>query len=133
MTPDEREAFLAEHRFCIVGFGRKDGPPALSPVYYAMDGKDIVISTTLTRAKAKAVRRDPQVSLCVPGEAPPFPYLPVYGRARIEPAGAVDLMMKIGERMSGNPVPESARPAVQERADKEQRIVFRVTPESFVP
>jgi hypothetical protein len=40
-------------------------------------------------------------------------------------------MMRVGEAMSGNPVPESARPAVEERARTEQRVVLRVTPERF--
>ena len=40
-----------------------------------MDGDDLLISTTATRAKAKAVRRDARVTVCVIGEQPPFPYL----------------------------------------------------------
>jgi PPOX class probable F420-dependent enzyme len=98
-----------------------------------MDGGDIIISTTRSRAKAKAVRRNPQVTVCVLGEAQPFPYLSVYGRARIEDEGAVEAMMKIGERMTGNPVPDAARPAVEKRAADEGRVVLRVTPESYTP
>ena len=133
MTPEERTKFLAEHRLCVVAYARRDGPPALSPVYYAMDGADLLISTTASRAKAAAIRGNPQVSVCVLGEAMPFPYLTVYGRARIEAEGAVDTMMKVGERMTGNPIPESARPAVEKRALDEQRVVLRVTPERYVP
>ena len=133
MTPEERTKFLADHRLCVVGYARETGPPALSPVYYAVDGDDLLISTTATRAKAAAIRRNPQVSVCVLGEAMPFPYLTVYGRGRIESAGAVDAMMKVGERMTGNPIPQSARPAVEKRAQDEQRVVLRVTPEGFVP
>lgn len=133
MTPDERTKFLAEHRLCVVAYARNDGPPAVSPVYYAMDGADLLISTTATRAKAAAIRRNPQVSVCVLGEAMPFPYLTVYGRGRIEHEGAVETMMKVGERMTGNPIPDSARPAVEKRAHDEQRVVLRVTPEGFVP
>jgi hypothetical protein len=63
----------------------------------------------------------------------PFPYLRVEGRGRIEQDGAVDLMMQIGEKMRGQPVPESARPAVEERAKREQRVVLRLTPEAYYP
>jgi hypothetical protein len=66
------------------------------------------------------------------GEAMPFPYLTVYGRGSIEEEGAVDLMMRVGAAMSGNAIPESARPALEERAGKEQRVVLRVTPEALV-
>ena len=133
MTPEERKQFLAEHRLCIVGYARRNGPPAMTPVYYVMDGDDIIISTTRSRAKAKRIRRNSMVSVCVLGEAMPFPYLTVYGRGRIEDEGAVDAMMRIGGAMRGEPVPEAARPAVEQRAKEEGRVVLRVTPEGFTP
>ncbi len=133
MTPEERDNFLQSHRLAIVGLNRGKAGPQLSPVYYVMDGDDLLISTTATRAKAKAARRDERISVCVLGEQPPFPYLTVYGRARIEDTGVVDLMMRVGEKMYGNPVPESARPTIEERARSEQRVVLRVTPESYYP
>ena len=41
-------------------------------------------------------------------------------------------MMRIGEKMQGRPVPaDSARPAIEERARNEQRVVLRLTPESY--
>jgi PPOX class probable F420-dependent enzyme len=130
MTGDQRE-FLNTHRLCVVGYERASGPPALSPVYYVMDGDDLLISTTRTRAKAMVIAHNPEVSVCVLGEQMPFPYLTVYGRGRIDEEGAVDAMMRIGERMTGNPVPESAREAVEQRAREEQRVVLRVTPVGF--
>ena len=133
MTPEERKAFLSEHRLAIVGAERKDAPPQLSPVYYVMDGDDLLISTTATRAKAKVIRRNSPVSVCVLGEQPPFPYLTVYGRGRIETEGVVDVMMAVGGAMAGNPLPESMRPAIEQRAEKEQRVVLRVTPQSYFP
>jgi hypothetical protein len=57
----------------------------------------------------------------------------VYGRGRIETEGAVNVMMAVGEAMAGNPLPESIRPAIEERAEKEQRVVLRVTPQSYFP
>ena len=57
----------------------------------------------------------------------------MYGRGRIETDGAVDVMMAVGGAMAGNPLPESVRPAIEERAKKEQRVVLRVTPQSFFP
>lgn len=133
MTPEQRTQFLESHRLAIVGAIRNDAPPQLSPVYYVMDGDDILISTTATRAKARAVRRDPRISVCVLGEQPPFPYLTVYGRGRIEEEGAVELMIRAGEAMTGSPIADSARPALEARAEKEGRVVLRVTPESYYP
>jgi len=105
----------------------------MSPVYYVMDGDDVLISTTASRFKAKAIRRNSAVSLCVLGEKPPFPYLLVYGTGRIEDEGATAAMRKIGERMTGNAIPNEAMPQLEERARNEGRVVLRVTPESFAP
>lgn len=130
MDAAERRDFVRKHRTCVFGYERRNGPPSMSVVYYVMDGDDILISTMGERAKAKAVRRNPQVSLCVLTETWPFTYLLVYGRARLETEGVVDLMMRIGELMSGQPVPEAARPSVEAMARKEGRVVLRVTPEA---
>ncbi len=64
---------------------------------------------------------------------PRIHYATVYGRGRIETEGAVDVMMAVGGAMAGNPLPESMRPAIEEHAKKEQRVVLRVTPESYFP
>lgn len=131
MTPEERSEFLKTHRFCVVGYGRQAGPPSLSPVYYVMDGDDLLISTQANRAKAKAALRNPEMTVCVLGEQPPFPYVTIYGRATIEADGAVDLMARLGEVISGQPVPAAARPALEERAKAEERVVLRFRPQSF--
>ena len=102
----------------------------MSIVYYVMDGDDLLVSTMSDRAKARAVRRNPQVSLCVLDENWPVTYLVVYGEARIEtdPEAVTDLMMQVGELMSGQKLPEAARPAVAAMAEKEKRVVVRIRP-----
>jgi hypothetical protein len=96
-----------------------------------MDGDDLLISTMADRAKAKAVQRLGEVSICVLDEEWPLTYLVIYGKARVErdfkQTGTV--MMKVGEIMSGNPIPESARPVVEEMAKREDRVVLRISPE----
>jgi PPOX class probable F420-dependent enzyme len=128
VNAEERREFVRNHRTCIFGYERKKGPPSMSVVYYVMDGDDLLVSTMAERAKARAVERNPEVSLCILTETWPFTYLLVYGRARIEREGVADLMMRIGELMSGEKIPESARPAVEAMAEREQRVVVRITP-----
>lgn len=131
MIPEEHRQFLESHSLCIVGFNRKSGPPSLSPTYYWLDGDDIVFSTTKVRGKGRAAARNADIALCVLDTNPPFPYLLVYGKARVDEAGAVAAMMKIGGIMTGNPLPEPARAALEQRAANEGRIAVRVTPYDF--
>jgi PPOX class probable F420-dependent enzyme len=134
MNPEERSAFLQANRFCVVAYNRKSGPPAVSPVYYVMDGEDLLISTQANRAKGRVLARNPEVSVCVLTENEPMPrYLTLYGRATLESEGAVDLTMRVGEKMTGAPLPESARPALETRARSEQRVVLRITPDRSSP
>ncbi len=131
MNAEERRAFVERHRTCVFGYQRKEGPPSMSIVYYTMDGDDLLISTMAGRAKVKAVQRLGEVSICVLDEQWPLTYLVIYGKARVErdleQTGTV--MMKVGEIMSGNPIPESARPVVEQMAKREDRVVLRVSPE----
>jgi PPOX class probable F420-dependent enzyme len=131
MIPEEHRPFLESHSLAIVGFVRKSGPPSLSPVYYIVDGDAIVFSTTTQRGKGRAVARTGELTLCIIDTNPPFPYLTVYGTATSDETTAVDTMMKIGQVMTGNPLPEAARGAMQQRAETEGRVSVRVTPTEF--
>ena len=102
----------------------------MTVVYYVMDGDHILVSTMAARAKAKAVQRDPHVSLCVLDEQWPPSYLLVYGQAKIvaDFEQVVDLRMRIAGLMAEQPIPESHRPHIAESTRREQRVMLRVTP-----
>jgi PPOX class probable F420-dependent enzyme len=130
VNQEERRQFVRDHRTCIFGYARKVDGPAMTVVYYVMDGDDLLVSTMAERGKAKAVARDERVSLCVLDEHWPFTYLQVYGNGRIEtdPEQAADLLTKVVGLMAGEEVPASRRPQIAEMAKKEQRVVIRVRP-----
>ncbi|HZT66860.1 MAG TPA: pyridoxamine 5'-phosphate oxidase family protein [Acidimicrobiales bacterium] len=131
MLPSERRQFVRTHRTCVFGYPRLHDGPAMSVVYYVpTDGDELLVSTMAGRSKALAVARDPKVSLCVLDERWPFAYLQVYADAAVErdPDLVVDVMMAVGERMSGQPVGPEARPVVQAMATEENRVVVRCRP-----
>lgn len=131
MTPEERRAFVRDHRTAIFGYNRVSDGPAMSIVYYVMEDDDtILVSTMSERAKAKAVDRNSKVSLCVLDEQWPPTYLQVYCDAEIDTdeTRTVDLMMRIGGAMAGKQLDESIRPLVAEGAQKEGRVVVRLRP-----
>jgi PPOX class probable F420-dependent enzyme len=130
MDREERRQFVRDHRTCVFGYARKEHGPAMTIVYYVMDGDDLLISTMIAREKAKAVERDARVSICVLDEKWPPTYLQVYGTAmleRDEKKGA-DMLVKVVELMAGQPVPPERRGQVVAMAKEEGRVVIRVTP-----
>lgn len=130
MDRDERRKFVREHRTCVLGYARQQHGPAMTVVYYVTDGDDILVSTMAARSKAKAVDRDPRVSLCVLDEHWPLSYLQVYGTAVVErdEDQAADVLPRIVELMAGEPVPAERWPQIADLAKQEERVVLRVTP-----
>ncbi|MEO8458153.1 MAG: pyridoxamine 5'-phosphate oxidase family protein [Chloroflexota bacterium] len=130
MDASLRKEFVRTHRTAVFGYQRKSDGPAMSIVYYVMDGDDILVSTMRARGKAGAVRRNSKVSLCVLDEKWPPTYMVVYCDARVETNddAVTDLAMKIAGVMAGRPMPEAVRPMIAEGAKKEERVVLRLTP-----
>ncbi len=131
MLPSERRLFVRTHRTCVLGYQRQHDGPAMSVVYYVpTDEDELLVSTMAGRAKARAVVRNPKISLCVLDERWPFVYLQVYADAVIDSDRelAVDVLMAAASRMSGEPVSEDTRPFFESMADQEQRVAMRCRP-----
>ena len=130
MNREERRGFVTRNGTAIFGYGRRKDGPAMTVVYYVVDGDEILVSTMAARAKAKAVERNPKVSLCVlNGEWPPT-YLQVYCDAKVEKdfETNVDVAMRIAGVMAGKPMPDEVRPLVAEGVSREDRVVLRLKP-----
>ena len=131
MLPSERREFVRTHRTCVFGYRRAKDGPAMSVVYYIpTDDDQLLVSTMADRGKARGVVRDGKVSLCILDERWPFAFLQVYADAVVErdPDLVVDVMMAVGGRMSGTPLPEAARSGVAAAAAREGRVVIRCRP-----
>jgi PPOX class probable F420-dependent enzyme len=126
----ERREFVRQHRTCVFGYNRKSDGPAMTVVYYVMDGDDLLISTMAARSKVHAVRRNPKVSICVLDEKWPLSYLQVYGDAAVEDdfGQAVDVLRRVIDLMAGEQMPASKLPEIERIAREENRVVIRVTP-----
>lgn len=133
MRPSERREFVRTHRTCVFGYARRADGPSMSIVYYVpTDEDELLVSTMGGRAKAKAVARSGKVSLCILDERWPFAYVQVYCDARVDADTdlVVAVMLAVGGRMSGQSLPDEARPLVQAMAKEEGRVVIRCRPYS---
>jgi len=132
LNQEERRQFVRDHRTCVFGYARKDHGPAMTVVYYVMDGDELLVSTMAERGKAKAVAQEGKVSLCVLDESWPVTYLQVYGTGVVDrdPVLAADVLARVIGLMAGQEVPLSRRPQIEQMAKDEQRVVIRVRPYS---
>lgn len=81
---EQARTFLTEGtRTGKLAYTARDGRPLVVPVWFVLDGGDIVFNTGATTAKGRAIRRDPRLALCVDLEEPPYGFVQVQGSARI--------------------------------------------------
>jgi PPOX class probable F420-dependent enzyme len=84
MSGDEWRAFVTEGtRTGKLATVRRDGRPHVVPVWFVLDGDDLVFTTGTDTVKARTMRRDPRVCLCVDDQRPPFSYVMVEGTAAL--------------------------------------------------
>jgi PPOX class probable F420-dependent enzyme len=86
MTKDEIRNFLLQGTFTgKLGTINKDGKPHVVPIWYTLDEQDnIVFNTGGESVKAKNIKRDNRVRLCVDDQTPLFSFVIVDGTAQIE-------------------------------------------------
>ena len=66
-------------KLCTV---RKDGRPHVAPIWFVWNEEKIIFDTMGDSVKAKNIRHDPQVSICVDDESPPYAFVIVEGTAK---------------------------------------------------
>ena len=58
---------------------RADGRPHVAPVWFDLDGDEIVFTTGKDSVKGKNILRDPRVMISVDDENPPFAFVFIEG------------------------------------------------------
>jgi len=104
MTRDEWRAFLADGtRTGKLATVRADGRPHVVPIWFVVDGEDLAFTTGGGSVKARTMRRDPRVCLCVDDERPPFAFAMVEGTASLseDPAELLRIATAVGARYMG--------------------------------
>jgi PPOX class probable F420-dependent enzyme len=100
MTEQEWRAFIMDGtRTAKVATARKDGRPHVVPVWFVLDGEDVVFTTARTSVKGAALRRDRYACLCVDDQAPPFSFVMVEGP--VELISDLDELRRVATRIGG--------------------------------
>ncbi|MEU9189688.1 PPOX class F420-dependent oxidoreductase [Streptomyces sp. NPDC048484] len=84
MTDEEWRAFVSHGtRTGKLSTVRADGRPHVAPIWFLLDGDDLVFNTGKETVKGRNLARDGRVALCVDDDRPPFAYVVLQGHARI--------------------------------------------------
>jgi PPOX class probable F420-dependent enzyme len=116
---------------------KKDGSSHIVPIWFVLDSfhksrdsrirDDIIFTTAAASVKAKNIRRDNRVSICVDDQIPPFSFVTVYGTAKIHHCKQSELFRlatKIARRYIGK---ENAE-LYGRRNSTEGEVLVRIKP-----
>jgi PPOX class probable F420-dependent enzyme len=84
MTAEETRAFLSEGtRTGKVATTRSNGRPHVAPIWFVLDGDDIVFMTGAETVKGKTLRKQGFAAMSVDLEEPPFGFVTIEGPVTI--------------------------------------------------
>ncbi|MEM1333612.1 MAG: PPOX class F420-dependent oxidoreductase [Actinomycetota bacterium] len=100
MTAAETAEFLTTGtRTGKIAWVSKDGSPHVAPIWFVLDGEDVVFNTDETAGKAKALRREGRASLVVDDQAPPYSFVKVDGTISFD--DDLDTVRRFATRIGG--------------------------------
>jgi PPOX class probable F420-dependent enzyme len=84
MTPAEIRAFLeCGTRTAKVATTGPGGQPHVMPVWYALDGEELVFTTWGDSVKGRNLRRDPRAAIVVDDEVAPYAFVHLRGHVTL--------------------------------------------------
>ncbi len=104
MSDEERRAFLTVGtRTGKLATVRRDGRPHVVPIWFVLDGDDVLLTTGAGTVKGRNILGDPRVCLCVDDEDPPFAYVMFEGEAEVteDPDELLRWATRLGGRYMG--------------------------------
>lgn len=103
LTPEIRTFLSHASRTGKLGWVAADGRPLVAPIWFVVEGDDLVFNTGRDTAKGRAIARDPRLVICVDSEEPPFGFVQVQGVATTseEPAELLRSASVIAARYMG--------------------------------
>ena len=84
MTPEEIRAFLSHGtRTAKVATSGPGGHPHVMPVWFALDGEELVFTTWGDSVKGRNLRRNPRAAIVVDEEVAPYAFIHIRGHVTL--------------------------------------------------
>ncbi|MGY0065904.1 PPOX class F420-dependent oxidoreductase [Streptomyces sp. QTS137] len=107
-----------------------DGSPHVAPIWFVLDGDDIVFNTGEATVKGHNLARDGRVALCVDDDRPPFAFVVLRGRARI--SGDAGDLVRWATRIAARYMGEDRAEEFGERNGVPGELLVRVAVEKVL-
>jgi PPOX class probable F420-dependent enzyme len=131
MTADEIRAFLLHGtRTAKLATIMTDGTPHVAPVWFVLDGEQIVFTTPGDSVKYRNLRRDPRLAIAVDDEEPPFAFVQIRGVATL--ATDLDELRRFAAEIGGRYMGSDRAEEFGRRNGVPGEVLVRVTPSRVI-
>ena len=127
MTDEERRAFMMTGtRTGKLATTSANGAPHVTPIWFVLDGDDIVFTTHESSVKGRAVLRDGWVSMVVDDQEPPYSFVMVNGLATV--SRDLDELVAWATKIGGRYMGAARAEEFGRRNGVDGELLVRITP-----
>ncbi|PZS14936.1 MAG: PPOX class F420-dependent enzyme [Pseudonocardiales bacterium] len=131
MSDDERRAFLsAGTRTGILSTVRADRRPHAAPVWFTLDGDDVLFTTGADTVKGRNLRREERAVLAVDESTPPFDFVTIEGS--VELSADLDEVLHWATVLGGRYMGQHRAAAFGARNAVPGELLVRLRPDKIV-
>lgn len=127
MTAEERRGFLLTGtRTGKLAWVSPRGHPHVAPVWFVLDGDDVLFTTHAGSAKGRALVDGARVSMVVDDQEPPYSYVKVDGT--VERSDDLDEMLTVATSIGGRYMGEDRAEEFGRRNAVPDEVLVRIRP-----
>lgn len=128
MSKDEIKSFLLKGTLTgKLGTINKNGTPHVVPIWYTLDEDNIIFNTGNNSVKAKNIRRDNRVRLCVDDQAPLYSFVTIDGIAEII-SGEPSIIFKWAKIIAARYMGDDKAEEYGKRNSSEDELLIKIKP-----
>lgn len=128
MSKDEIRSFLLKGTFTgKLGTINKNGTPHVVPIWYTLYEDNIIFNTGNNSVKAKNIRRDNRVRLCVDDQAPLYSFVTIDGIAEII-SGEPSIIFKWAKIIAARYMGDDKAEEYGKRNSSEDELLIKIKP-----
>jgi PPOX class probable F420-dependent enzyme len=131
MTPDEIHAFLSHGtRTAKLATSGPGGQPHVMPVWFVLDGDELVFTTWGESVKGRNLRRDPRAAVVVDEEVAPYAFVHLRGHVKL--SEDLDELLRVATAIAGRYIGADRAGEFGRRNAVPGELLVRLRPERVI-
>jgi PPOX class probable F420-dependent enzyme len=129
-SPEVASFLMHSTRTAKVATTTSGGRPHVMPVWFVLNGDELVFTTGAASVKGRNLRRDPRIALVVDEDVAPYAFVHIRGRARI--SEDMDELLRFAREIGGRYMGTQHAEEFGQRNAVVGELLVRVMPERII-